>query len=118
MPRIDGRVQHRRRVRPFRDRDPDRELLLRIDRPSRALVQLKRDVRGVVELGNLLLLHRETRGEDEVDKRVDVRFLGEVEGGVRLVRRLGVLEVLDDLAQERERGQETNLFLLLGVDLE
>ena len=44
-------------------------------------------------------------------------FLGEVEGGVGFVRGLGVLEVFDDFAEEREGGEETDLFFLFGVDL-
>lgn len=48
----------------------------------------------VIELGNLLLLHRKTRGENEVDEGMDVGLLGEVEGGVGLVAGLSVFEIL------------------------
>jgi hypothetical protein len=82
-------------------------------RVSGHLVQLKRDLREVVELGDggALDLCLEAALEDAVEQGVDVRLFGEVDEALGLVRRLHVLEVLDDLLEEREGCQEADFKL-------
>lgn len=65
---------------------------------------------AVVELGNSAVGDGQPGEEDKVHEGVNVTLLGEVECERALLVVAGVLEVIDDVAQEWERCQHPNLF--------
>ncbi|KAI3482841.1 hypothetical protein L1887_54401 [Cichorium endivia] len=80
-----------------------------------ALVHLEGDAGKVVERRDLLHDHIELGSEHEVEQRVDVTLLGEVETANALAL-LGTLEILDDVLEQRHGCEESDLLLLLGRD--
>lgn len=106
---------------PRTNTNPDtiiKALRLVLSRHILTFVKLKHDLTQVIQFRNRLPLNLRLHPtlKHAVEKGIDMTFFREIKERLRLITRLHLLEVLHDLAEERERGEKTDLELLRGRD--